>query len=380
MNMNIISLKNIIYLLVIAIMAALLIFMLKPGDNRKDKEVNIMDNSDILDTNGYEYTIFAGGCFWCIEQPFEALEGVLKVESGYTGGHVENPTYEQVSSGNTGHYEAVRITYNPSLIDYSTLLDVFWKQIDPTDPGGQFADRGSQYKTAIFYNNAAQKQIAQVSKIMMDNASLYEKPIVTEILPLKVFYPAEDYHQDYYAKNSSRYCSYKAASGREAYIKELWGNNTIPEPVEGSNHNPPDDKLQETLTPLQCSVIFDKGTEPPFDNEYWNNKEPGLYVDVVSGEPLFSSSDKYDSGTGWPSFLKPVVPSNIVLRIDDKILPERIEVRSKHGGSHLGHVFFDGPEPTGLRFCINSAALRFIPEEKLEEEGYGDYLIRYTDN
>lgn len=309
-----------------------------------------------------ELATFAGGCFWCMVQPFEELPGIIKVVSGYTGGHTENPTYEEVCQDTTGHYEAVQITYNPSIFPYKKLLDIYWRQIDPTDPGGQFNDRGDSYRTAIFYHSEEQKKLAEQSKDELAKSGRFSKPIVTAILPAQVFYPAEEYHQEYHKKNSLRYKLYRMGSGRDEFIKKHWRD-----PAR-------DEELRKRLTPLQYEVTQNNGTEPPFRNEYYNNTREGIYVDIVSGEPLFSSLDQYDSGCGWPSFTKPLSKHAIKEELDLSHNMVRTEVRSRLADSHLGHVFEDGPiEHGGLRYCINSAALRFIPKEDLEKEGYGEY-------
>ena len=311
----------------------------------------------------YELATFAGGCFWCMVSPFEGEKGVIQVKSGYTGGHKEDPTYEEVCSGKTGHYEAIQIKYDPNHISYDKLLEIFWRQIDPTDEGGQFHDRGESYRTAIFYHNEEQHQKAIQSKKELAESGRFSKPIVTEILPAKEFYPAEDYHQDYHKKNTLHYSLYRKGSGRDAFIKKYWPKDKM--------------ELKKKLTPMQYHVTQENGTEPPFKNEYWDNKREGIYVDVVTGEPLFSSLDKYDSGCGWPSFTKPIFKANVDENTDYSHNMIRTEVRSKSSDSHLGHVFPDGPKPIGTRYCINSAALRFIPKEDLEREGYGDFLILF---
>lgn len=349
---------------------------------------------------------FAGGCFWCTEADFEKLSGVLSVTSGYSGGRTINPTYEEVSTGKTGHIEAIEVLYDPSKISYELLVKYLFAHNDMTDVGGSFVDRGESYRNAIFYQN--KDELAIVQSIIKDlkNSGIYDKEIVTIITPFKTFYKAEEYHQDYYKNNQLKYGYYRGASGRDDYIKkhceirklkniscetvediknEFKKTTNLNNKITTTNHKPmynwksftqkSKDELKRQLTPLQYEVTQEEGTEPSYQNEYWDNHKEGIYVDIVSGEPLFSSIDKYESGTGWPSFVKPIDKSLIVEREDRRIFGVRTEVRSKNANSHLGHVFPDGPKDKGgMRYCMNSASMKFIPKEDMEKEGYGEYL------
>ena len=339
-------------------------------------------HDDASGTDGRQEAILAGGCFWCMESAFDDVPGVIEAISGYTGGEEPNPTYASVSAGGTGHFESVQVRYDPSKISYEQILDIFWRHVDPTDPGGQFADRGAQYRTAIFVGDDGQRRIAEASKRALERSGWFDAPIATMILPAGRFYPAEAYHQDYHRKHPQEFRAYEWASGRGPFLERFWKDKP---PIRATAAATPADAVEPTdaglrarLTPLQYDVTQRGGTEPPFDNAYWDNHEPGLYVDVVTGEALFSSNDKFDSGTGWPSFTRPIDATHVVERTDGAFGMARTEVLSGRGGSHLGHVFPDGPAPTGTRYCINSAALRFIPLDRLEKEGYGEYLALFA--
>jgi len=346
--------------------------------NKKKSFANFKEYFNFLkNEKALKQATFAGGCFWCMEGAFEAEFGVIETFSGYSGGNVVTPSYEEVSSGKTGAREVVDIFYDPRAISYEKLLEIYWRQIDPTDRGGQFADRGTQYTTAIFYHNKEQEKLAENSKKALENSGKFVQ-IATLILPFENFYVAEEYHQDFYKKSAERYNKYKVNSGRDKNIKE--NKNKFDKIFKNNYVKPNEAKIKSMLTD-EAFAITQKGmTERPFHNEYWNKKDPGIYVDVVTGEPLFSSTDKFDSGTGWPSFTRPIDDNFITEHEDNKIAVSRTEIKSKVGGSHLGHVFNDGPiEKGGMRYCINSAALRFVPLDKMEEEGYGKYLFLFKD-
>jgi peptide methionine sulfoxide reductase msrA/msrB len=345
----------------------------------------------------------AGGCFWCVEAGYEKIPGVVEAVSGYTGGETTNPTYRSVSSGGTGHTEAVQVYYDPQQITYEGLLQGLWRMMDPTDDQGQFVDRGTHYRPAIFYHNQEEKQKAEAAKKALQESGVYDKPVVIEIVPAGAFYPAEDYHQDYYKKNPVRYNLYTFNSGRYQFIESVYGkdyeldfsqfkpavissNNAGAEqsadqaPGVSAGFNPEafvkpqQDELKKLLSSVQYNVTQEDGTERPFNNAYWDNKEPGLYVDVVSGEPLFSSRDQFKSGTGWPSFTRPLAPGLVKEHEDRAFFMTRVEIRSSYADSHLGHVFDDGPAPTGKRYCMNSASMRFIPLALMADAGYSNFM------
>lgn len=306
---------------------------------------------------------FAGGCFWGTEHFFKQIGGVISTEVGYANGKGENPTYQEVSTGNTGFAETVKIVYDKTQIRLEKLIDLYFKTIDPTSLNQQGNDIGTQYRTGIYYKEVADLPI--IKNALSELAKKYSKPIVIEALPLNNFYKAEAYHQSYLDKNPNGYCHIPTQ------LFELARKANPVKKYQQQN----DKTLKQQLTPEQYAVTQQNATEPPFKNEYWNEFREGIYVDITTGEPLFVSSDKFDSGCGWPSFSRPINAALIEEKTDKSHGMLRTEVRSKTGNAHLGHVFDDGPkELGGLRYCINSASLRFIPKEQMEKEGYGTYI------
>ena len=323
---------------------------------------------------------FAGGCFWGMEAYLSKLNGVVYTNVGYANGTTENPSYEQVSYKNTGHAEAVYVKYDPTRIDLKTLVSYYFKVIDPTSLNKQGNDRGSQYRTGIYYKELADKAI--IDSVVAQEQGKYSANIVTEVLSLSNYSMAETYHQKYLEKNPNGYCHIdlgildhdpmaKKNVVEKSPVMETETLGSVPK----SYTKPSQEELKKILTKIQYKVTQENGTEKPYTNEYADNHEAGLYVDVVTGEPLFSSKDKYDSKTGWPSFTKPIAANAVVEKVDKSFFADRTEIRSRYGDSHLGHVFPDGPKDQGgIRYCMNSAALRFIPLANMQEQGYGEWI------
>jgi peptide methionine sulfoxide reductase msrA/msrB len=375
--------------------------------------------SEVGASAGQATAILAGGCFWCVESAFEKCPGVIDVVSGYSGGRTGRPTYQNYSTG--GHREVILVVYDPKQVTYAGLVEFLIKHINPWDKAGSFIDRGRNYSPAIYFETPEEKKLAEQVIQAIDEMKVYKKAINVPIIPRKKFWPAEDYHQNYHNTNTANYLAYRQTCGRDPFIQEHWGDKadelilpiSFPDGVKPNasknagaetdkNANvegklddsgkakfekpwtkfvkPTRQELRKRLARSQFEVTQEKGTELPFSNSFWNHHEPGIYVDIVSGEPLFSSLDKFDSGTGWPSFVRPIETNCITTDLDFTNGTQRVEVCSKIADSHLGHVFDDGPpQQGGLRFCINSAALRFIPVDELEKQGYGEYANRFRE-
>jgi len=334
-------------------------------------ETTGMEKKPINTTENLRDIYFAGGCFWGVEEYFSRVPGVYDVTVGYANGTKENPTYEEVCSGKTGYAETVHIRYDPQTISLKTLAEQLFKIIDPISVNRQGNDVGSQYRTGMYYVNEGDRAV--LASVMKDIQKKYTRPLAVELMPLKNYYLAEEYHQDYLKKNPNGYChiNFESLKNIETERKSL---------VDPSKYSKPSDKeLKKILTSEEYNVTQKGETERAFSGKLWDHKARGIYVDVATGEPLFSSADKFESGCGWPSFAKPIDPAVITEHEDNSYGMKRIEVRSRVGSSHLGHVFNDGPKDMGgLRYCINSVAIRFVPYEEMDKQNYGNlkFLVK----
>lgn len=365
----------------IAGMLAFLIFLIMRGGPdvaiaQQGTRIPSKTSVDVVSPKEILRTVYlAGGCFWGVEAFMDRIPGVTETEVGYANGTTANPTYEEVCNENTGHAETVRVQYDPHVISLEKLLRAFFSIIDPTSKNRQGYDIGKQYRTGVYFLTSEDQAIAE--SFFNSQRTRYEKPLAVELLPLENYYPAEEYHQKYLEKNPNGYCHVNFEKLKEIepllpLQKPLTPKSVSINPSEYAV--PTDAELKKKLTELQYRVTQEGATESPFTNEYYENKEPGIYVDITTGEPLFSSLDKYHSGSGWPSFTRPINPEVLKENTDTAHGMVRNEIRSRIGNAHLGHVFDDGPtDQGGLRYCINSAALRFIPLKDLEKEGYGKF-------
>lgn len=356
---------SIIALLILAALLFGIFWMNRGASNQKGGEENTMGILPNFETSRYKEIYLAGGCFWGTQAYLDQIMGVLYTSVGYANGDSDKTDYYSI--GSTGHAETVYIAYDPEKISLIELLNYYYGIIDPTMLNQQGNDRGTQYRTGIYYVD--KEDLSVIEEVFQEQQKKYKEPLAVEVAALKNYVLAEDYHQDYLDKNPNGYCHVNL--------------NNIPnqKPISSGKDYPKPSKeeLQSKLTELQYSITQEESTERPFDNLYWDNKETGLYVDLVTGEPLFLSTDKYDSGSGWPSFTKPIQWDVVTYKIDGSLGMERVEVRNRSGDSHLGHLFYDGPRSEGgLRYCMNSGSLEFIPIKEFEEKGYGRYEIFFN--
>ncbi len=303
----------------------------------------------------------AGGCFWGLEEYFSRITGVTDTTVGYANGQVESTNYQLIHQ--TDHAETVQVTYDENLVSLREILLYYFRVIDPLSINKQGNDVGRQYRTGIYYTKDI--DVSVINEVVKEQERQFGQKIAVEVEPLRHYVLAEDYHQDYLKKNPGGYCHINVNDAYQPLVDP------------GQYEKPSENALKENLSEEAYQVTQHAATERPFQNEYFATFEEGIYVDVTTGEPLFFAGDKFDSGCGWPSFTRPIAKDVIKYYQDKSHGMERIEVRSRSGNAHLGHVFTDGPqEQGGLRYCINSAALRFIKKEKMEQAGYG-YLLSY---
>ncbi len=355
------------YIFVIVVAVILIaIFGINELNKNKSAPMPASTTEKTYNEEDVEVIYLAGGCFWGVEEYFDRIDGVVDSTSGYANGDTENPTYEDVSYNNSNHAETVEVKYDPKITDLSIILEYYFKIIDPTILDRQGPDIGSQYRTGIYYTEDAQLKV--IEEAIAAEQKKYQEKIVVEVEPLEHFYLAEDYHQDYLKKNPNGYCHIDLGLASEKIEKES-------QVTENSYKKLTDAEIKQKLNKEQYEVTQNAYTEPAFSHEYYSLDEKGIYVDIVTGEPLFSSQDKYDAGCGWPSFTKPIDMASIIEKEDNTLGMARVEVKSQIGDSHLGHLFTDGPaEAGGMRYCINGSSLSFVAFENMEKAGYGNLI------